>query len=42
MDVLTGPPLVETKLRPPDRRAGLVSRPDLVARARRGRSTATA
>ena len=32
MDVLTGPPLVETKLRPPDRRAGLVSRPDLVAR----------
>ena len=32
MNAPAGPPLVETKLRPPDRRAGLVSRPDLVAR----------
>ncbi len=32
MDAPPGPPLVETKLRPPDRRAGLVARPDLVAR----------
>ena len=31
MDAPPGPPLVETKLRPPDRRAGLVARPDLVA-----------
>ena len=32
MQTLTGPPLIETKLRPPDRRAGFVPRPDLVAR----------
>ena len=32
MQTLAGPPLIETKLRPPDRRAGFVPRPDLVAR----------
>ncbi len=32
MNAPPGPPLVETKLRPPDRRAGLVARPELVAR----------
>ena len=32
MDAPPGPPLVETKLRPPDRRTGLVARPELVAR----------
>ena len=32
MQTLAGPPLIETKLRPPDRRAGFVPRPDLVGR----------
>jgi len=32
MQTLAGPPLIETKLRPPDRRAGFVPRPELVAR----------
>lgn len=32
MQTLAGPPLIETKLRPPDRRAAFVPRPDLVAR----------
>ncbi|WP_217924296.1 LuxR C-terminal-related transcriptional regulator [Miltoncostaea oceani] len=32
MTTVAGPPLIETKLRPPDRRAGLVPRADLVAR----------
>ena len=32
MQTLSGPPLIETKLRPPDRRTGFVARADLVAR----------
>jgi LuxR family maltose regulon positive regulatory protein len=32
MQTLAGPPLIETKLRPPDRRPGFVPRPDLVGR----------
>lgn len=32
MTTVAGPPLIETKLRPPDRRPGLVHRPDLVGR----------
>lgn len=36
VEVETGPPLLEAKLRPPERRAGIIARPGLAARLERG------